>query len=383
MIKKKNMTDKSLTLKPVLSRKDLKTFVKLPFQIYRNNSKWVPELISQEMIQFNSEKNPVFEKCRAKFFVVWRNSKPAGRIAAIVSESYIERWNRKCGRFGWFESENDPEVASMLFKAAENWLVEQGMEEISGPLGFTDNDQTGFLVEGFDELPSLAGSYNHPYYNDFITSSGYKKEVDYVEYRITVPEKIPDRVVRLADLVKKRSSVRILENVSRKNLAKKWGKEVFNVINESYSELYGTTPLTEKQIQFYIDSYLGHVDPDFIKLAVDKDQLVGFVIAMPNLSSAFQKANGRLFPFGFFHILRQMKTSRVLDFYLAGILSEYQNTGVDLLLMYEMGKTALSRGMLFAESNREMEENKKIQAMWKFYDKRLHRRTRVYNKKLV
>ncbi len=169
----------------------------------------------------------------------------------------------------------------------------------------------------------------------------------------------------------------------KKELAKKWGKAVFYVINKSYSKLYGTTPLTEKQIQFYIDLYLGHVDTDFIKLAVDKDQLVGFVIAMPNLSSAFQKAKGRLFPFGFFHILRQMKTSRVLDFYLAGILPEYQNTGVDLLLMYEMGKTALSRGMLFAESNREIEENKKIQALRTFYEQRQHRRTRVYNKKFV
>jgi hypothetical protein len=246
-------------------------------------------------------------------------------------------------------------------------------------MGFTDNDSTGFLVEGFEELPPIAGSYNPPWYNDFIESRGYVKEVDYVEYRITVPDSMPERIRRIADLIKKRGKVRVFNEKSTKALAKKWGHQIFDVLNETYSELYGTTLLDEQEIQYYIKTYLGQVDPEFIKLAAQDDRLVGFIIAMPNLSRAFQKAKGHLFPTGFIHLLKEMKKSNVLDFYLAGIRTEFQGQGIDVLMSYEMGLSALARGIKYAESNHELEDNLKIQAMWKLYEKRLHRRSRVYN----
>ncbi len=372
----------SAVIKPVKTKSELKQFIMLPYRLYSDDPLWIPPLISQEKAQFDPEKNPSYRYCDTEFFLAWRDGRPVGRIAVIINRRYLDKLGKDCGRFGWFECEDNLETANALLEAAENWLAEKGMTEISGPMGFTDNDMTGFLVEGFDELPTIAGSYNPPWYNDLVTSRGYVKEVDYVEYKITVPETLPEKVERLTALIKKRSTVNVFNENTTKNLSKKWGHQIFDVLNESYKELYGTTLLDEKEIDYYINAYLGQVDPEFIKLAVDGDRLVGFIIAMPNLSKAFQKAKGRLFPFGFIHILRAMKKSKILDFYLAGILPAYQGKGVDALMTYEIGKSVFKRKMEFAESNHELEDNKKIQAMWKLYEKRLHRRVRVYHRTL-
>lgn len=363
-------------------KRHLRRFIDVPYRLYSKDPVWVPPLRSMETAQFIPSKNPAFEFSRCRLFLALRDGRVTGRVAALVVDRALERWNRRCGRIGWFECESDPESARLLLEAAEGWLAGQGMEEVSGPLGFTDNDPTGLVVEGFDETPTIAAGYNPPYYNDFLIANGYAKEVDYVEYRISVPAEIPERMRRMAELVRARTGVKVFSEKSRGTLAKRWGHQVFDVINEAYAELYGTSLLSEKQIRYYISNYLGQVDPEFIKLASDGDRLVGFIIAMPNLSEAFRKARGRLLPFGVFHILRGMRKSRILDFYLAGVRKQYQNTGVDVLLSYEMASTALARGMEYAESNHELETNTKIQSMWKLFDRRLHRRARVYNKKL-
>lgn len=367
---------------PVTDKKTMMQFIKLPFRLYRDDPLWIPPLISQEKSQFDSGVNPAFDYCDTEFFIAVRDGRPVGRVAAIINRRYLEKTGRACGRFGWFDCEDNRDTAFCLLEAAEDWMRERGMSEISGPMGFTDNDMTGFLVEGFDELPTIAGSYNPPWYNEMITARGYRKEVDYVEYKITVPDEIPEKTVRLVELIKKRSRIRVFNETSTRALSRKWGHQVFEVLNEAYRDLFGTTLLDEREIDYYIKTYLGQVDPEFIKLAADGDRIVGFIIAMPNLSRGFQKARGRLFPFGFIHILRDMKKSRVLDFYLAGIRPEYQGKGIDALMAYEIAISALARGMEFAESNHELEENKKVQAMWKMYDKRLHRRIRVYNRSL-
>ncbi len=369
-------------IKPVNTKSELIQFIKVPFTLYRDDPLWIPPLISQEKSQFDPNKNPAYRYCDTAFFLALREGKAVGRVAVIINKRYIEKLGRNCGRFGWFECEDNPETANALLGAAENWLLEKGMTEVSGPMGFTDNDMTGFLIEGFEELPTIAGSYNPPWYNDLVTSRGYAKEVDYVEYKITVPDAFPEKVERLTALIKKRSKVKVFHEKTTRSLSKKWGHQVFDVLNESYERLYGTTLLDEDEIEYYIKTYLGQVDPEFIKLAADGDRLVGFIIAMPNLSKAFQKANGKLFPFGFMHILSDMKKSRTLDFYLAGIRPDYQGKGVDALMSYEMGVSAFKRKMEFAESNHELEDNKKIQAMWKFYEKRLHRKIRVYHRLL-
>jgi GNAT superfamily N-acetyltransferase len=373
----------STLIREVASKRDLKSFVDLPYRLYRNDPNWIPQLKIHERDLFDPDRNPAFDTCEARLYLAEKDGRVTGRIAAIISRDLIEKENALIGRFGWFEAEYDIETGRALLRTAEGWLREEGMTRIAGPLGFSDNDPSGFLIEGFDELPTIAGSYGPPWYNELISGMGYEKEVDYVEYRITVPRELPEKVTRMAEILRRRTSVKIITEKSKKVLAKKWGHKLFDTLNKSFEQLYGTTLLSEKQISYYIDTYLGQVDPEFIKIALDQDRVVGFVIAMPSLSRAFQKAKGKLLPFGALHILRGMKKSNVLDFYLAGILPEYQGRGIDLLLAYEMGISALARGIEFAESNRELESNTKIQALWKFYDKRLHRRSRVYSKPLI
>ncbi len=370
-------------IREVGSKRDLKSFIDLPYRLYRNDPNWIPQLKIHERDLFDPDRNPAFDTCEARFYLAEKDGRVTGRITAIISRNLIEKENARIGRFGWFEAEHDTDTGRALLRTAEGWLREEGMTRIAGPLGFSDNDPSGFLIEGFDELPTIAGSYGPPWYNELVSGMGYEKEVDYVEYRITVPQELPEKVTRMAEILRRRTSVKIITEKSKKVLAKKWGHKLFDTLNKSYEQLYGTTLLSEKQISYYIDTYLGQVDPEFIKIAIDNDTVVGFVIAMPSLSRAFQKAKGKLLPFGAFHILRGMKKSRILDFYLAGILPEYQGRGIDLLLAYEMGVSALARGIEFAESNRELESNTKIQALWKFYDKRLHRRSRVYSKALI
>ncbi len=371
------------SIQPVRSAKDLEAFVGLPYRLYRDDPNFVPQLRTPELEQFDPEKNPAYDSCEAQLFIALQGKKVIGRVAAIISQGLIEKEQKQIGRFGWFECEDDREVATSLIRAAEGWLAERGITEVVGPAGFSDVDPAGFLIEGFDELPTISGSYNPPWYNDLIIDLGYEKDVDYIEYRIVLVDPLPERIVRMAAVLKKRSHVRVVTEKSRKTLAKKWGRKVFNTLNESYEELHGTTSLSDRQIEYYIKLYLGHVDPEFVKIAVDGDRVVGFLIAMPSLSRAFQKAQGRLFPFGYLHLLLALRKSKVLDFYLAGVLPEYQGKGVDLLMSYEMGASAVARGMEFGESNRELETNTKVQALWKFHEKRLHRRSRVYRRRLV
>lgn len=361
---------------------DMGGFISVPYRLHGTGSRWVPQLLSQEKVFFDPSKNPSFRNCEAVFFVACRDGVPCGRTAGVISREYNTKNDCATGRFGWFEADA-PDAAELLFDAVEGWLAARGMNRIVGPMGFSDNDATGFLVEGHEEEPTIVGSWTPPWYAGFAEERGYVKDVDYVEYRITVPGEIPEKVRRMAELIKRRTNVRVFSERNRKHLADRWAQQVFQVLNESYKDLYGTTLLSQAEIDFYITSYLGHVDPEFVKLAVDGSRVVGFIIAMPSLTAAFRKARGRLFPFGFIHILRAMKKSRVLDFYLAGILPEYQGKGIDLLMSYEMGRSALARGMTHAESNRELETNTRIQAQWKFYDKRLHRRSRVYWKNLA
>ncbi len=357
-------------------------FISVPFRIHGSESRWVPQLLMQEKVFFDPAKNPAFNHCDSRFFVAYRDGALCGRVAAVISREYNIKNSSSTGRFGWFEADA-PDAAELLLDGAERWLAAAGMTRAVGPMGFSDNDATGFLVEGYDEEPTIVGSWSPPWYGEFIEKRGYVKDVDYVEYRITVPREIPEKVQRMADLIRRRTTVRVFSESSRKELARKWAPQVFDVLNESYRDLYGTTLLSQEEIDFYIKSYLGHVDPEFVKIAAEGDRVVGFIIAMPSLTQAFRKARGRLFPFGFIHVLRAMRKSRVLDFYLAGIRHEYQGKGIDLLMSYEMGLSALARGMTHAESNRELETNTRIQAQWKFYEKRLHRRSRVYWKSLT
>jgi len=318
-------------------------------------------------------------------FVAYKDEKPVGRIAGILSYIANDKYNTKNLRFGWFDTIDNYEVASSLFKAVEIWGKELGMESLTGPHGFTDFDPEGMLIEGFDELPTIVTIYNHSYYPELTEKYGFEKDVDYVEFKTMVPHEtgIPGKLLRLAQRIKERSGLKVFNFKSKKEILNR-SKEMFELLDEAFEEIYGSVPISKNQVEYYVKNYFSFVDPDMLKAIVNKkDEMVGFMITFPNLSKAFQKAKGKLFPFGWYHILKALKKHEVIDFYLAGIGKKYRGIGVDLLMVIQIIKTAMKKGFKYAESNPELEDNKKVQAQWKYYNPTLHKKRRIYKKKIV
>jgi len=372
----------SLDIRKVETRSDLKKFVKVPFSIYKGDPYWVPPLILAEMETFNPKKNPAYENAETRLFLAYKDGKIVGRIAGILSHAANNKYKTKNLRFGWFDSINDENVARSLFQAVEDWGKELGMETITGPHGFSDLDPEGMLVEGYDQMPTISVYYNYPYYPELVEKLGFQKEIDYVEFRSVVPHEtgIPEKLMRIGNRIKERSGIRVIKFKKKKELLA-WAKEIFRLLDETFEEIYGAVPLTEKQIEYYVKRYFSFVDKDLLQLAVnEKNEAIGFMITMPSLSRAFQKAKGRLLPFGWYHILKSGKNFKILDFYLAGVKDKYRGYGVDLLMVLEIVQEALDKGALYAESNPELETNKKVQAQWKYFNPTQHKRRRIFKK---
>lgn len=375
----------SVDIRLVETKRELKTFIKLPFEIYKGDPNWVPPLIMDEIETFNPGKNPAYEHAEARLFLAYKDGKAVGRITGILSHAANDKYKTKNLRFGWFDTINDYEVARSLLLEVEEWGKELGMETMTGPHGFSDLDPEGMLVEGFDQLPTISVYYNFPYYPEFVEKYGFEKEIDYLEFHSICPQEtgIPPKLLRLGERIKERSGIKVHKFKSKREL-KKRTVDLFHLLNEAFEEIYGSVPLSEKQIKYYVQKYFSFVDKDLIQLAVDeKDEAVGFMIAMPSLSKGFQKAKGRLFPFGWFHILRSLRNYEVLDFYLAGVKKSYRGQGVDLLMVLEVLQAALKKGVKYAESNPELETNKKIHAQWKYFNPTQHKRRRIYRKDIA
>ena len=370
-----------ITVTPIQpTRSELKKFVHFGIDLYRGNDCYVPPLVFDEIETLMPSKNPAFEFCDAQSFMAYRDGKPAGRITAIINRVVNERTGRKQARFGFVEFIDDNEVVDALFLAAENWARARGMEEIIGPMGFTDMDHEGMLIDGFDELGTMATIYNFPYYPRQVERLGYEKDTDWVEYRMTVPEAVPSKIMRVADIVRKKYSLRNLHFTSRRKLKERYGVALFELINEAYDSLYGYSPLSPKQIQYYISKYIDVLRLDCISVIVDADDnLVGVGISIPSFSRALQKARGRLLPFGWAHILRALKGHNdVVDLMLVAIRPEYQSLGVNALLFSDLIPAYIRNGYKFAESNLELEDNASVQLQWQYFERRLHRRRRSY-----
>jgi len=370
-------------IKEVTTKADLKRFVEFPFSIYKDNQNWIPPLLLDEYHTLRKEKNPAFEYCDAKYWLAYKDGQLAGRIAGIVNHRYIEKWGNKYARFGWVDFIDDAEVVKALFSTAEGWAKEQGMAGIHGPLGFTDMDHEGMLVEGFDELGTLAAIYNHPYYPRHLEKLGYIKDVDWVEFEVKVPKEIPEKADRISKIVMQKAGVKVLNAKKAKDLLP-YAHEMFEVLNSAFADIYSFVPLNEKQIKMYIKQYFSFILPDYTKILLDSnDKVAGFVIGMPSLSRALQKAKGRLFPLGFIHILKAIKKeNKYIDLYLGAIRPDLQGKGADALLMTEMSRSAIKNGVISAETNIELEENVRVQSHWKYFDSRQHKRRRCYIKTL-
>lgn len=372
----------SITVKPAQTKSEIRKFVKVPFAIYKGNPYWIPPLIMDDIATFDRAKNPAFAQAEARFFIAYQDGRPVGRLAAIISHVANKKYGTKDVRFGWFDTIEDEEVPRALFAALEAWGRENGMETITGPHGFTDLDPQGMLIQGFDKLGTIAGIYNHPYYSQYMEKLGFQKEIDYVEFLSTVPHEtgVPEKLVRLADRVRERGNFRLLEFKSRKDIVAH-GEEIFQLLDESFEDIYGSVPMTHEQIHYYVKKYLPFTDPELIKAVLNESgEMIGFLVTMPSLSKAMQKARGRLFPLGWLYMLKALKTYEVIDFCLAGVRKNYRGQGVDLLMAVEIVKSSLKKGFKYAESNQELENNPKVQAQWKYFNPFNHKRRRIYKR---
>lgn len=365
-------------------RKELRKYVDFGIDLYDGNDYFVPNLVFDEIHTLMPSKNPAFEYCRAQSFMAWRDGKPVGRITAIINDRLNEKTGRKEARFGFVDFTDDAEVTDALFGAAEQWARERGMTEMIGPMGFTDMDREGMLVEGFDEMGTMATIYNYPYYPDHVERLGYRKDTDWVEYLITIPDKVPEKMTRISEIVMKKYDLRILKYTSGRKIKEDYGRELFHLINETYAHLYGYCSLSERQIDYYIDMYLSILRLEYVSVVVDsKGKLVGVGITLPSLSKALRKSRGRLFPLGWWRILRAMRGHNdVIDLLLIAVSPEYQSKGVNALFFYDLLNLYIKNGVKYAETNLELESNSKVQSQWEYFERRQHRRRRAFRKQL-
>jgi len=371
----------SVEIREVTTIRQLKTFIKFPLALYKNNPYYVPAIYNDELNTLRWDRNPAFEDARARYWLAFRDGKVVGRVAAMIIPKYAQKWGQNHMRFGWIDFIDDAEVVSALMGRVEAWAREEGMDAVHGPLGFTDLDREGMLVEGFNEMTTLATIYNYPYYPKHLEALGYVKDVDWLDHEFTVTNRSEDKIKKAAELIAKRTGLRLF-NGSKKDLFK-IAPQIFEVIGQAYEELYGTVPLSEKQVQAYINSYFGFVDLDYIPVVLDEnDRVVAFGITFPSFSRALQKNRGYLYPFGFIHMLRAIKKNDRADLYLVGVRDEYRRTGITALLANQILQTFLKRGIKYVESNLTLETNLDILAMWKYLDNRQHKRHRSYIKRL-
>lgn len=364
------------------TKSEIKKYVKFGIDMYRGNGSYVPPLILDEINTFLPNKNPAFDFCEAQSFMAYRDEEPVGRVTAIINKNVNAKNNQKNVRFGYIDFIDDEEVVNALIKAVEDWGRERGMTRIVGPMGFTDMDHEGMLTFGFDEMGTMATIYNYSYYPKHMERLGFEKEVDYVEFRIKVPDKVPDKYARVAQIVQKRLNLNVVKMANRKELAKRYGRAVFDLINEAYDQLYGYSKLTPKQIDYYIKMYLSILRLDNLCLITDQDDnLICVGISMPSMSKALRKSGGKLFPLGWYHLLRSLQGKAPdVDLLLIAVKPEYQNKGVNALLFANLLPSFIEHKYAYAESNLELEENESVQKQWDVFENRLHRRRRIWGK---
>lgn len=370
----------SIQIVEVQNQNERKAFVNLPFNLYKNNDFWVPPFKAGELELLMPEKNPAFDFCKAKFWLAYENGKTAGRIGAIVNNLSIEKQGEKIGRITRMEFVDNFEVSEKLFSVAEKWLKSEGMIGVNGPLGFSNLDHAGLLIEGHEWLPSMASDYHFDYYQKHFIRLAYEKEIDWLEFRISLPEETPEKASRVAELIKKRYNLQSI-NFTTKNELAPYKEKIFKVFNDAFADLFGTFKLPEKLIRFYISKYFPILNPRYVKIILNKEnELVGFILALPSLSKALQKAKGKLLPFGWWHLRKALKHPTEMDLLLTGVDHDCQKLGFVSILMHELLKTSNSDGLRFAETTGMLENNHVAIQLWKSFEHIQHKRKRCYRK---
>ena len=380
----------SIQIKRVETKKDLKRFIEFHYDLYKGNPYDVPNLYSDEVNTLSKNKNAAFDFCEAEYFLALKEGKIVGRVAAIINHKANEKWKKKDVRFGWIDFIDDIDVSRALFEAVEEYGRKKGMNDIVGPLGFTDMDPEGMLTWGFDKLGTMATIYNYEYYPQHMEKlGGWEKDNDYVEYYLVVPEKSPEKYTKIAEMVEKRYNLHVRKLTKKDIFQGGYGKKLFDLINLTYSDLYGFSELTDRQIDQYVKMYFPFADLNLVTVIEDgnKDnQLAGLGITIPSLSHALQKCRrGRLFPFGWWHLLRAIKFHKTdgVDLLLMGFLPEYRSKGANALLFADLIPRYVDYGFKWGETQVEMESNEGVQSQWGPLDPINHKKRRCYRRSLT
>lgn len=379
----------SVEIKKVESRYDLKTFIDFHYDLYEGNAYDVPNLYTDEVNTLRKDKNAAFDFCEAEYFLAYKDGKLAGRVAAIINYHANDRWQRRAVRFGWIDFIDDREVSAALLKAVEDYGRSKGMNEIVGPLGFTDMDPEGMLTAGFDQLGTMATIYNYPYYPEHLERmKGYKVDDKYVEYKLYVPDTVPEKYAKISKMIEKRYNLHIKKLTKEDIFEGGYGRKIFELINTTYKDLYGYSKLTDRQISQYIDMYFPLADLSLITLIEDWNadkKLVGVGITIPSLAHALQKCHrGRMLPFGWWHLLRAIKyhKTNIVDLLLVGVLPEYRKKGANALLFADLIPRYQEYGFEWGETQVELEHNDSVQSQWEVLTPVLHKRRKCYSKRI-
>lgn len=372
----------SVEIRKVTTRHELKTFIRYNYEFYKDNPYSVPDLYEDMLSTFSREKNPAFEFCEADFFLAYKEGRLVGRVAAIINRRANETWGKQAVRFGWIDFEDDLEISRALIETVKAWGKERGMTELEGPLGFTDMDAEGMLIEGFEELSTMATIYNHPYYAQHMERLGLEKACDWVERKIYIPEAVPEKHLRITKIVSEKYGLHVRKLRSRKDAFKNnTAHRIFELVNEAYAPLFGYSRMTERQIDQYVKAYIPILDLRMVTLVEDAEgNIVAVGISMPSMSHALQRAHGKMFPFGWWHLLKALKWKRdeMLDLLLIAVHPDYQSKGVNALIFADLIPVYNQLGFKYAESNPELELNENVQKQWQYFDVVQHKRRRCF-----
>lgn len=371
----------SVSLKEVNNHRDLIKFIKFPMKLYKGNKYYVPPLISEEINTLDKSKNGIFKNsmATARYFLAYKNGKIVGRIAAIVNWKEVREQKKSKARFGWFDFIDDKEVSKALIDKAKEFGKSLGLETLEGPVGFSNLDKAGLLTKGFNEIPTMVTLYNSEYYKQHLIDLGFEKASTWLEYKLTLLEELPSRVVKFNKLIKKRYNLSLLRFKNKHEL-KEIVEPMFELLDKTYGHLSSYVPFEDEQIQYYKDKYINFINPEFVTCVIDSDKkLIAFAVTMPSYSKALQKAKGKLFPLGWYHFYKASKKNDTAAFYLIGIDPEYQGKGITAIVFTEMFRTFKKYGIINLETNPELEENKSIQALWKDYNPVNHKVRKTYS----
>lgn len=373
----------AVEIKQITTRRGLKEFVKYENEFYKDCEYFCPQLIQDELNTFDAKINPAHEVCEHILFMAYRDGRPVGRIAGIINHAANVKWNVKHVRFGWIDFIDDEEVSHSLLDAVVEWGKSKGMEQLNGPVGFTDFDHQGLLLEGYEHLAPMASLYNYPYYVRHMDSYGLVKEADWIEYQIYPPEVLPERFARMDKIVRERSNVRVDKVKDCKELVKKYGTQYMDVIDVAYQKLYNFQPMTERQKKYYCDVYFPILNFDFVTIVVnEKDEVVGVGVGMPDISEALRKCKGKLFPFGWRHMLKALRAKEMeaFDLLIIAVRPDYQDKGLNAVIIADQHPYFVKYGIKRVETTSILETNNKNQTHWEMFPHKIHKRRRAYIK---